>query len=381
MAISPLIWFPIGSLVGRRTTYLTAVCLLFLCSIGAALAPTIAVFISIWVVGGTTGVVFLVSGQTVIADIFEPTVQGRAVGLFLGSHVSAQMIAPLTGGILATYTTWRAIYGLQAGMSLIGFILAFCYVPKDVQKSSQGSSDRGSKARFRTLIKLFSPFPVFKILRYPDILLSNISCGLLSFNLYGILSAVRFAISERFDYSSPHSSSLFLLAPGTGFVIGSIVGGVLSDRTVKQYIVKREGIRLPRDRLRAGLITMLLILPGGNLVLGWSLQEKVGGMALPAAGAFAAGFGLMASFSSLNTYAAEVLPGLKREIISCKYIFQYAFSAGAVASRLPTLSALGVGWAFTITAIAAAVSGVIVLGVISYKPSREAVSDSDRSIA
>ncbi|KAH6959909.1 major facilitator superfamily domain-containing protein [Ilyonectria sp. MPI-CAGE-AT-0026] len=337
MTISPLIWFPIGSLVGRRTTYLTAACLLCLCSIGAALAPTLAAFISIWIVGGTTGIVFLVSGQTIVADIFEPIVRGRAVGLFMGSHVSAQMIAPLTGGILATYTTWRAIYGLQAGMTLIGLILAFFYVPNDIPKPSHSRSEPGSKARFGTMIKLFSPCPVFKILRYPDILLSNISCGLLSFNIYGILSAVRFAISERFDFSSPQSSSLFLLAPGTGFVFGSILGGMFSDHTVKRYIVKREGVRLPRDRLRAGLITMLLILPGGNLVLGWSLQEKVGGMTLPAAGTFAAGFGLMASFSSLNTYAAA--------------------------------------------AIAATLSGVMVLGVITYKPSSEAASDSDRSIA
>jgi MFS family permease len=72
MAISPFIWFPIGTLVGRRTTYLVAACLLCLCSIGAALAPTVAVFISIWVIGGTTGIVFLVSGQTIIADVFEP---------------------------------------------------------------------------------------------------------------------------------------------------------------------------------------------------------------------------------------------------------------------------------------------------------------------
>ncbi|KAH6989859.1 major facilitator superfamily domain-containing protein [Ilyonectria destructans] len=314
MAFSPLIWFPIGSLVGRRRSYLAAACLLCLCSIGAAVVPTIAGFIPIWVIGGTTGIVFLVSGQTVLADIFEPTVRGRAVGLFMGSHVSAQMIAPLTGGILATYTTWRAIYGLQAGMALLGLILACYNIPNDTPKPSSDVTEQVPKTSFRTILKLFSPLPVFQILKYPEVLLSNICCGLLSFNLYGMLSAVRFAISRRFDFSSPQASSLFYLAPGTGFVLGSIIGGILSDVTVKRYIMKRGGLRLPRDRLRAGLINMLLILPGGNLVFGWSLEERVGGMVLPAAGAFVAGFSLMASFSSLNTYAAgkyiQRLPGL-----------------------------------------------------------------------
>ncbi|CAG9953131.1 unnamed protein product [Clonostachys rosea f. rosea IK726] len=93
MAISPFIWFPIETLFGRRTTYLVAACLLCLCSIGAALAANVVIFISIWVIGGTTGIAFLVSGQTNLADVFQPTVRGRAFGLFMGNHVSAQMIA------------------------------------------------------------------------------------------------------------------------------------------------------------------------------------------------------------------------------------------------------------------------------------------------
>ena len=72
MAMSPLIWNPVSRLMGRRKGYLLAVCLLCLCSVGSALAPNLAAFTAIWVIGGTTGVVFLVSGQTILSDIFEP---------------------------------------------------------------------------------------------------------------------------------------------------------------------------------------------------------------------------------------------------------------------------------------------------------------------
>lgn len=72
MAMSPLIWNPVSRLMGRRKGYLLAACLLCLCSIGSALAPNLAAFTAIWVIGGTTGVVFLVSGQTILSDIFEP---------------------------------------------------------------------------------------------------------------------------------------------------------------------------------------------------------------------------------------------------------------------------------------------------------------------
>jgi MFS family permease len=119
-----------------------------------------------------------------------------------------------------------------------------------------------------------------------------------------MLSAIRFTMNSRFDFPSPLASSLFYLAPGTGFVLGSIIGGILSDRTVKRYMKKHNGLRLPRHRLRAGLLNMLVILPGANLAFGWSLEQELGGIALPAASAFCAGFSLMASFSSINTYAA-----------------------------------------------------------------------------
>lgn len=46
---------------------------------------------------------------------------------------------------------------------------------------------------------------------------------------------------------------------------------------------------------------------------------------------------------------AEVLPAKKTEAISSKYIVQYTFAAGTVASRVPIMEAIGVGWAFTIS--------------------------------
>lgn len=72
MALSALIWLPIGTIIGRRSAYLVATVLIIACAIGSALAPNMALFTTFWVIGGTTGPFFLVAGQTVVADIFEP---------------------------------------------------------------------------------------------------------------------------------------------------------------------------------------------------------------------------------------------------------------------------------------------------------------------
>lgn len=128
--------------------------------------------------------------------------------------------------------------------------------------------------------------------------------------MYGILTSARSIFNPRFNLTTALVSGLFYLAPGGGFLIGSIVGGRLSDRTVRKYIVRRDGVRLPQDRLNSGLITLFFVLPVSALVYGWTLQEEKGGMAVPIISAFFGGWALMGSFNSLNTYAAGMSPSV-----------------------------------------------------------------------
>lgn len=72
MALSALIWLPVTTVIGRRSTYLVATAMLTLCSLGCALANNMATFTAMWVLSGTTGPFFLVAGQTILSDIFEP---------------------------------------------------------------------------------------------------------------------------------------------------------------------------------------------------------------------------------------------------------------------------------------------------------------------
>lgn len=82
------------------------------------------------------------------------------------------------------------------------------------------------------------------------------------------------------------------------------MGGELSDRAVKKWIVKRNGVRLPQDRLNSGLAALFAVLPASTLIYGWTLRERVGGMPVPIISAFFAGVGLLGSFNGLNTYSA-----------------------------------------------------------------------------
>lgn len=72
MGLSTFLWGPIGNLIGRRNAYNIAIFVLCGCSAGTAAAINMRMFTTMRILSGFTGTIFMVSGQTIIADIFEP---------------------------------------------------------------------------------------------------------------------------------------------------------------------------------------------------------------------------------------------------------------------------------------------------------------------
>ncbi|KAF4446754.1 hypothetical protein F53441_9688 [Fusarium austroafricanum] len=368
-ALSGLIWLPVGTIIGRRTAYLAANGVLCLCAVGCATVKNLAGFAALWILGGNTGPFFLVAGQTILADIFDPTSRGTAVGFFLGSCVSFNSIAPLLGSIIATFAGWRIIYAVEAGMCLFGLTLSYFFIPRASEIENPKLAEATRPRTGKEILQTFNPMHVFNQFVYPKVILANIACGLLGFNQYGLLSSVRRVINPRFDLTSPLSSGLFYLAPGAGFLTGSTVGGKISDVVVKRYMRKRNGQRIPEDRLNSSLPSVLIILPLGTLLYGWSVQKRLGGMPLPVISAFVEGFGLMASFSGLNTYAAEVRPAHRTAVITGKYVVQYSFGAISVGGVVPMIDKIGVGWGFTVITFASILAGVLIVLIARFSKS------------
>lgn len=74
MGFSSLIWGPVGNLIGRKYAYNIAILMLCGCSAGAAAAVDMRMFTVMRILAGLTGTSFMVSGQTILADIFEPVI-------------------------------------------------------------------------------------------------------------------------------------------------------------------------------------------------------------------------------------------------------------------------------------------------------------------
>jgi len=171
--------------------------------------------------------------------------------------------------------------------------------------------------------------------------------------------------------NSPAKSGLFYLAPGAGYVLGTLVGGRYADHTVKKWIRKR-GERVPEDRLRRPLVFMGVIIPGCMLVYGWSVQQEVGGIALPVAAMFLQGVAQLFCFPALNVYCIEVLPERSADSVAGNYMLRYFVGAAGSAVVLPAIESIGVGWFSTISAaICVVITALLYLIVLYGKGWRE----------
>ena len=79
MGISAIFWGPLSTLVGRRPVVYTGSLLFFICSIGTALAPNLAVFFFTRLLSGAGGTAVLIAGSGCIGDLYKPVSAFRSL--------------------------------------------------------------------------------------------------------------------------------------------------------------------------------------------------------------------------------------------------------------------------------------------------------------
>lgn len=271
-------------------------------------------------------------------------------------------MGPLVAGIMVTYKSWRTILWLQAAMSGSGLVLSLIAIPRSATLDAPGYRTRTPVQMLAT----YNPMHVLRFFLYPNVLFTDLACGLLSWSQYCLLSAPRHLLTTRFRLTTSLVAGLFYLAPAAGFLTGTMIGGRWSDHTVRRHIARRNGLRLPQDRLNSGMPAFFFVVPAASLVYGWCLEFDKGGLPLAVVMAYFTALGLLAAFASLNTYCAEVLPRQRTSVIASKYCVQYCFAAAASGASVPMIDAIGVGATSTVGAAFVLAGGVLTLVTARY---------------
>jgi DHA1 family bicyclomycin/chloramphenicol resistance-like MFS transporter len=128
IACSQLIMGPLSDRFGRRPVLLAGLSLMVAASAGCIFAESLPQLIAarfLQALGGATGMVI---SRAIIRDLYGRERIGAMISLVIAVMMIAQMLSPLTGGLLETAFGWRAIFYVITAASLstaaaIAFVL------------------------------------------------------------------------------------------------------------------------------------------------------------------------------------------------------------------------------------------------------------------
>lgn len=302
-----------------------------------------------------------------IRDIYRPTERATALGWFMSGTLIGPALGPCIGGILVTYTSWRSIFWLQTALAGTGSLGVFFLVPETIHhKKIDDLEGCSRKEKAKAILHMTSPIRVMRLFRYWNQVLVALASSALVWNMYSLLTPIPYVLNPRFHLESPMLSGLFYLAPGSGYLLGTFMGGRWADRTVKEWIKKRNGVRVPEDRLRSAIPFMAFLVPSCILVYGWAIDKAVGGIPVPVIMLFLQGVGQLFCFPALNTYCLDVMPGRGAEVTAANYFVRYMAGCVGTAIVLPAIEGIGVGWFETISASLVLLSTLGVLATIRW---------------
>jgi MFS transporter, DHA1 family, multidrug resistance protein len=153
LALGQLFVGPLTDRVGRRVPLLAGVALFTVTAGLCALAPSIALLLVLRLLGGLAGGAGIVIARAMVRDLYEGTSLARVFALITLVLGVAPIAAPLLGGLLLTFTSWRGVFALLAGLGIL-LLAAAATLGETLQADRRHSGGlRSTVRRVRTVVR------------------------------------------------------------------------------------------------------------------------------------------------------------------------------------------------------------------------------------
>jgi DHA1 family bicyclomycin/chloramphenicol resistance-like MFS transporter len=203
---------------GRRRVLLAGLTLLFITTVGCALAPNLSILIGMRFVQGIGASVCLLLAATIAADCFRGAKLVSVLGLLGAAWGAAPVLAPALGGVIVQFASWRFVFGVLAMLTGLVALMVARFLPETLPAHMR------SPVNLRVSVRALA-----------EALSHRLFVGfVLMFGLIGAAQMV-FGIVGPFLYEtklgfSPAAYGLIALLVGTANLGGELTCGGLAQR-------------------------------------------------------------------------------------------------------------------------------------------------------
>ena len=225
-AISTLILGPLSDRLGRRWVIFISLLFYIAASIGCAQSDTYEMFLFFRLMQGAAAAGGLVTGRSMIRDVYSPKDAHRAMSRVMMLFAVAPAIAPIIGGWLHDLFGWHSVFYFLALYASAILLLVFLRIPETLSKSMRQSFHPINVARVygHTLIHRRFQMLIFIMASY----------------FGGMFLYIVGAPTVIFDFLNLQTNDFYILFVPlvAGLMFGSWISGRLShhwpmERTVK----------------------------------------------------------------------------------------------------------------------------------------------------
>jgi MFS transporter, DHA1 family, multidrug resistance protein len=125
LAVGQLVAGPLSDGLGRKRPLLVGLVAFTVLSVACAVAPDIGALIVFRFLQGMAGAGGVVLSLAVVRDLYAGTELARVLGSLMLVFGLAPVLAPVIGGQILRFTSWRGVFGVLAAIGLLLFLLAW----------------------------------------------------------------------------------------------------------------------------------------------------------------------------------------------------------------------------------------------------------------
>lgn len=217
-AFASLFHGPVSDAVGRRPVILIGVLLYALTCVVCALSPSMPVLLAGRAAQGLVAGAGMIVGRTVIRDLYEGALAQRFMANVSMVFAVAPALAPMVGGWVLGWGSWRTIFWCLAAYGLFIALLVVLLLPETHPKDQRSD---------------FHPVPLLRSLRSsaadPGVLRLSGSIGLNFAALFLYISSAPAIVVDHLGLGEQDFGVLFVPMVAT-MMIGSFLTGRLAER-------------------------------------------------------------------------------------------------------------------------------------------------------
>ncbi|GAB7042597.1 MULTISPECIES: multidrug effflux MFS transporter [Catenuloplanes] len=218
MAVGQLVTGPLSDRLGRRTPVIIGMVAYALLCVACAFVPSTGALAAVRFAQGFAGGMGTVVARAVVGDLFS----GRAAAKYFSQLALvfgvAPVLAPSLGTLVLTFTDWRGIFLVLAGLAVLITVAVVRVLPETLppeRRSTRGLADVADTTRVLAKDRIFIGYAV--------------TGGLAMAGLFAYLSGSSFVLQDVFGLSTAAYGVLFGVN-AIGLVAASQLNGRLLDR-------------------------------------------------------------------------------------------------------------------------------------------------------